>query len=180
MMALRSFYLKLLIFIGVGLLCACTTIPPGIKPVDNFELPRYLGKWYEIARFDHSFEEGLEQVTADYSMREDGGVKVLNRGFDSEKQVWNEAEGKAYFVQNTDVGHLKVAFFGPFYASYVIFLLDKAHYNYALVTGPNRDYLWILARTPQLSLQVQEQILQQAKEAGFATEKLIWLRYNSL
>jgi apolipoprotein D and lipocalin family protein len=164
-------------FLSVGLLCACTAIPQGIEPVDGFELPRYLGKWYEIARFDHSFERGLEQVSAEYSLREDDGVTLLNRGFNPESQEWQEAHGKAYFVQSSERGHLKVSFFGPFYASYVIFLLDKEDYNYAMITGPDRDYLWILARTPKLSSEVQEHILQQARVAGFATDKLIWVKH---
>lgn len=161
---------------SVCLLNACTSVPAGIKPVKDFELPRYLGKWHEIARFDHSFEKGLEQVSAEYSMRDDGGVKVLNRGFNAEKQQWDEAQGKAYFVETNDVGHLKVAFFGPFYASYVIFMLDKTNYSYAMITGPNRDYLWILARSPELSPQVQKLILQEAVTAGFDTDKLIWVK----
>jgi len=164
-------------FLSVCLLSACTAIPQGIEPVDDFELPRYLGKWYEIARFDHSFERGLEQVSAEYSLREDGGVTVLNRGFNPESQEWQEAQGKAYFVQNSELGHLKVSFFGPFYASYVIFLLDKENYNYAVITGPERDYLWILARTPTLPSELQQQILQQARAAGFATDKLIWVKH---
>jgi len=164
-------------FLSACFLSACTAIPQGIKPVDGFELSRYLGKWYEVARFDHSFERGLEQVSAEYSLRDDGGVKVLNRGFNPQSQEWDEAQGKAYFVQNSDVGHLKVSFFGPFYASYVIFLLDKEDYNYAMVTGPDRDYLWILARTPKLSFELQQQILQQARAAGFATDKLIWVKH---
>ncbi|KXI26865.1 lipocalin family protein [Paraglaciecola hydrolytica] len=176
-MTLAELYKTLGCFLSIFLLSACTSIPEGIEPVDGFELPRYLGKWYEIARFDHSFERGLEQVSADYSLRDDGGVKVLNRGFNAQSQEWDEAEGKAYFVQNSDVGHLKVSFFGPFYASYVIFLLDKENYNYAVITGPDRDYLWILARTPKLSPEVQEHILQQARIAGFATDKLIWVKH---
>jgi apolipoprotein D and lipocalin family protein len=179
-MNLHKWFLQVVLIISVGLLSACTSVPEGIQPVNNFELPRYLGKWYEIARFDHSFEEGLEQVTADYSMRDDGGVKVLNRGFSPEKGQWDEAEGKAYFVKNSDVGHLKVSFFGPFYASYVIFLLDKTDYNYAVITGPNRDYLWILARNPQLSTDVQTAVLQKARDAGFQTERLIWVKQKSL
>lgn len=173
-------FLKLILSItSLNMFVACTAVPEGIKPVDNFELPRYLGKWYEIGRFDHSFEEGLQQVTAEYSMRDDGGVSVLNRGFNPKKQEWDEAQGKAYFVNSSDVGHLKVSFFGPFYASYVIFELDKQHYNYALITGPDRDYFWLLARTPQLSTELQAQLVEQAREAGFDTSKIIWVDHNS-
>jgi apolipoprotein D and lipocalin family protein len=162
---------------GLLLLSACTSIPAGIQPVTDFELPRYLGKWYEVARYDHSFERGLEQVTADYSMGEDGEVIVLNRGFNPAKQKWKEAQGKAYFVQKPDVGHLKISFFGPFYASYVIFQLDKTDYQYAVITGPDRDYLWILARTPELPKSTLASLLDKAEKVGFDISKLIWVKH---
>ncbi|WP_166423354.1 lipocalin family protein [Paraglaciecola sp. 20A4] len=163
------------LLLAIFTISACTSIPEGIKPVSGFELNRYLGTWYEIARLDHSFEEGLEQVTAEYSMRPDGGVNVINRGFNQQKQVWDDAEGKAYFVGNEHVGHLKVSFFGPFYASYVIFSLDTEGYEYAMITGPNRDYFWILSRQPQLSPDVLQTLLGKARGAGFDTEKLIFV-----
>ena len=157
------------------LLSACTSLPEGIKPMRDFELQRYLGKWYEIARHDHSFERGLEQVTAQYSLLDDGGVKVINRGYNSEEQEWDEAIGKAYFVGEQNIGHLKVSFFGPFYASYVIFSLDNDNYGYAMITGPNRDYFWILARQPELEDDVLQSLLTKARDAGFDTEKLIFV-----
>ncbi|ABG39109.1 Lipocalin-like protein [Paraglaciecola sp. T6c] len=166
---------RLAILLFVVLLNACTSLPEGIKPVKDFELQRYLGKWYEIARHDHSFERGLEQVTAQYSMRDDGGVKVINRGFNPEEQEWDEAIGKAYFVGEQNTGHLKVSFFGPFYASYVIFSLDIDDYGYAMITGPNRDYFWILARQPELEDDVLQRLLTKARDAGFDTEKLIFV-----
>jgi apolipoprotein D and lipocalin family protein len=95
-------------------LCGCVGLPENVKPVDGFDLERYLGTWYEIARLDHAFERGLTKVTANYSLREDGGIKVVNRGYSTEKKRWKEAKGKAYFVRRQDVGHLKVSFFGPF------------------------------------------------------------------
>ena len=98
------------------LLVGCTGLPKGVVPVENFELQRYLGRWYEIARLNHSFEEGLEAVTADYSMRDDGGVRVINTGRDSETSAVEQAEGRAYFVGDSSEGHLKVSFFGPFLA----------------------------------------------------------------
>ena len=116
-------------------LAACTGMPEGVQPVSDFELDRYLGKWYEIARLDHSFERGLTQVTAEYSLRDDGGVRVVNRGFSADKGEWNEAEGKAYFVESPDLGYLKVSFFGPFYGSYVVFELDKEAYRVCVHFG---------------------------------------------
>ncbi len=99
------------------LLTGCTGIPEGLTVVDGFELPRYLGTWHEIARLDHSFERGLSDIRAEYSLREDGGVKVLNSGFDAETQQRRSAEGKAYFIDGPERGRLKVSFFGPFYGA---------------------------------------------------------------
>ncbi len=123
-------------------------MPASVEPVQGFDLNRYLGKWYEIARLDHSFEEGLDNVTAVYSLRDDGGVNVVNRGFLSKDDVYQEAEGRAYFVNDSDEGYLKVSFFRPFYASYVIFELDQDGYQYAFVSGPDTSFLWLLSRTP--------------------------------
>ncbi|MGB5398251.1 MAG: lipocalin family protein, partial [Gammaproteobacteria bacterium] len=140
--------MKYLSIIAALFLTACAGIPENVKPVDNFKLANYLGKWYEIARLDHSFERGLTNVTADYSLRDDGGVKVLNRGYSVEDGAWTDAEGKAYFVEGPDQGYLKVSFFGPFYGSYIVFELDHENYQYSLVSGPDTSYLWILARDP--------------------------------
>jgi len=162
--------------VGLGLLLSsCVSVPEGIEPVKGFELQRYLGKWYEIARLPHSFEEGLNRVTADYSMRDDGGVRVLNRGYSDQDQNWDEAEGKAYFVENTDTGYLKVSFFGPFYGSYLIFELDQQGYQYAYISGPSREYLWFLSRTPEVSEEQKADFVESAKSAGFDTEQLIWV-----
>jgi apolipoprotein D and lipocalin family protein len=170
----RIFTLTAFIF----LLSACTSLPDGIQPVKNFELPRYLGTWYEIARLDHPFERGLEQISAQYSMLDDGGIKVLNRGFNIAQQEWEEADGKAYFVGDSDTAHLKVSFFGPFYASYVIFLLDMQGYEYAMITGPDRDYLWILARQTSLPEDTLNTLVQHAKDNGYATDSLIYVDHT--
>lgn len=158
---------------------ACAVTPPqGMTPVTGFTLNRYLGKWYEIARLDHSFERGLSNVSATYSVRDDGGVKVLNRGYSDQEGTWQEAEGRAYFIGEPTVGSLKVAFFGPFYGGYHIVALDRVDYSYALISGPSRDYLWLLARSRQLAPPVRDALLQQAKALGFATEQLIWVRQD--
>ncbi|QYJ81751.1 lipocalin family protein [Shewanella aegiceratis] len=155
------------------LLTACTSAPKGIAPIEGFELSRYLGTWHEIARLDHSFERGLSQVTAEYQLRGDGGVSVTNRGFDVQSQSWKSAEGKAYFVESSDIGHLKVSFFGPFYGAYVIYRLD-ADYQYAFITSYNRDYLWLLARSPEVDESVRQAFITQAEKLGFDTQALIW------
>jgi len=155
------------------LLTGCVGIPENVKPVENFKLESYLGKWYEIARLDHSFERGLSQVTADYSLRDDGGLKVINRGYSAKENKWKEAEGKAYFVRGTDQGYLKVSFFGPFYGSYIVFELDHENYQYSLVSGPDKSYFWILARKPQINENVKNVLVAKAAALGFDTSKLI-------
>lgn len=157
----------------VLLLTGCTGMPDKVSPVTAFELNRYLGKWYEIARLDHSFERGLQGVTAEYRLRDDGGVAVLNRGYSQEEGEWKEAEGKAYFVGDDSVGHLKVSFFGPFYGSYVVFELDHEGYQYAFVSGPDTDYLWLLARTPEVPESLIENFRTSAASRGFDIGELI-------
>ena len=159
------------------LLTGCTSRPAGIEPVDNFTLDKYLGTWYEIARLPHSFEDGLSQVTATYSLRDDGGVKVINKGYDAKNQQWDEAEGKAYFVEDETTGYLKVSFFGPFYASYLIIELDP-QYRYAMVSGPDREYLWILSRTPVLAESVVTSLVAKAESLGYDTSKLIYVEQH--
>ncbi|MBE0551844.1 MAG: lipocalin family protein, partial [Ignavibacterium sp.] len=117
--------MKIISFLLTLLLAGCVVIPENVKLVEHFQVARYLGKWYEIARLDHSFEQGLTHVTAEYSLRQDGGVRVINRGYSAKENKWKEAEGKAYFVNRSDQGFLKVSFFGPFYGSYVVFELDQ-------------------------------------------------------
>jgi apolipoprotein D and lipocalin family protein len=158
------------------LLAGCVGTPDGLTPVSGFDVDRYLGTWYEIARLDHSFERDLQQVTARYSLNADSSVRVINRGFNARQQQWRQAEGTAKFVEQPDVGHLKVSFFGPFYGGYNVLVLDR-DYQYALVSGPNRDYLWILARTPTLPQAIYDDLLTQAHQMGFDTEKLIVVKH---
>lgn len=155
------------------LLTGCVGIPENVKPVENFKLENYLGKWYEIARLDHSFERGLSRVTADYSLRDDGGLKVINRGYSAKENKWKEAEGKAYFVRGSDQGYLKVSFFGPFYGSYIVFELDHENYQYSLVSGPDKSYFWILARTPQINENIKNILIAKAAALEFDMSKLI-------
>ena len=162
------------------LLClvGCTGLPENVTPVGEFKLETYLGTWYEIARLDHSFERGLTRVTADYSLRDDGGVRVLNRGYSARDRAWKEAEGRAYFVNQPDQGYLKVSFFGPFYGSYIVLALDRDSYQYSLVCGPDKSYLWILARRPKLDKAVLDGLIAKAATAGFDTSKLIFVDHD--
>lgn len=160
------------------LLTGCLGMPESVTPVQGFELDRYLGTWYEIARLDHSFERGLSNVTAQYAMREDGGVVVVNRGYSADDGEWEQARGKAYFVNEPDEGYLKVSFFGPFYGAYVIFELDQDDYNYAFVSGPNTDFLWFLSRTPTVPQALLDEFMAQAAQRGFDTEEIILVNHD--
>lgn len=167
--------MKTLFILAALLLAGCTGKPVNVEPVKQFEAAKYLGKWYEIARLDHSFERGLSNVTADYSMRDDGGIKVVNRGFKADGNEWKESVGKAYFVGAPDVGFLKVSFFGPFYGSYIVFDLDQPGYQYAMISGPDTSYLWILSRTPTMDEATKKRLVAKAQALGFDTSKLIYV-----
>lgn len=171
---------KTLLFLFAAFaLAGCLGVPEGATVVRDFEVDRYLGKWYEIARLDHRFERGLSRVTAEYSRRDDGGIRVLNRGYDTEKGAWDEAEGKAYFVADPDIGQLKVSFFGPFYGAYNIVALDHENYQWSMVVGPDTSYFWILARSPDLDSAILERLLAQAAELGVETSKLIYPEHQA-
>ena len=156
--------------------CAVKGPPDGIQAVTKFDLGTYLGTWHEVARLDHSFERGLEQVRAEYSLNKDGSVRVVNTGYDPVKKKWKTAEGRARFAGAADVASLEVSFFGPFYAGYHVFALDPA--RYALVTSGSRDNLWVLARTKTLPVERTQELLAQAVAAGFDTNALIWVKQH--
>lgn len=168
----KAFGIIMLVMVG------CVAIPSGIEPVTGFELERYLGRWYEIARLDHAFERGLTHVTADYRRQEDGRIRVVNRGYRPGEDRWETAEGVAVPVRAADVGRLKVSFFGPFYGGYNIIALDRTAYRHALVCGPSRSYLWILARDPILAPAVRDDLVARARALGFATEELIMVDHK--
>jgi apolipoprotein D and lipocalin family protein len=170
--------MKKISIVLVLFLTGCIGIPENVKPVDHFKLERYLGKWYEIARLDHSFERGLTRVTADYSLQDNGGVRVLNRAYSLKENIWKEVEGSAYFVKGSDQGYLKVSFFGPFYGSYIVFELDHENYQYALVCGPKKSYLWILARLPEMKEDIKDMLIAKATKLGFDTNKLIFVDHH--
>lgn len=161
-------------------LFGCTGIPEGVRAVKDLDVDRYLGTWYEIARLDHRFERGLSNISATYSLRQDGGLDVVNRGYDAGRQAWKEARGRAYFVADPSVGMLKVTFFWPFYGGYNVIELDNAGYRYALVSGPTREYLWILAREKSLEENIFNQLVSRAGELGFAVDQLIVVRHDML
>ena len=165
--------MRVFVLLMVLLLGGCLGMPERVTPVEAFQVERYLGPWYEIARLDHSFERGMVDVTAFYQWRSDGGISVLNRGFLPDSGQWKSAQGRAYFVEEPDRGYLKVSFFGPFYGSYVIFWLDE-EYQHAFVCGPNLSYLWLLSRSRQVPPSVLADFKRRAKSMGFDTGALIY------
>jgi apolipoprotein D and lipocalin family protein len=138
-----------------------------IPAVRSFDLQRYLGTWYEVARLPHSFENGLDKVTATYSLRENNMVEVINKGFNTAKGEWKEAKGKARFKNEIPGALLEVSFFWIFYADYKIIELDTINYSYAMITSGSKEYLWILSRTPQLDNAVYDSLLRKATNWGF-------------
>jgi apolipoprotein D and lipocalin family protein len=166
--------LKRLGMLCIVLLVSCTGLPDNVEPVSQFDTEQYLGTWYEIARLDHSFERNLERVTATYGLNEDGSISVLNKGFNTEKDEWRQAEGVAKPMGSSDIAHLKVSFFGPFYGTYAVFELAD-DYSYAFVSGYNTDYLWLLAREPDVSADVRQRFINESQALGFDTSKLIWV-----
>lgn len=162
-----------LIILIMLMLTSCMGVPDNVKVVDSINANEYLGTWYEIARIDNRFEKGLSRVTAEYRKREGGGITVINRGFEEESGSWKESTGKAFFVDGEDKGHLKVSFFGPFYGAYVVFALDAKDYQYALVSGPDTSYFWLLSRTPTMDAALRNRLIDDAVSKGFRREDIL-------
>lgn len=152
--------------IGLAALAGCVSVPAGVTPVTGFDLDRYLGTWYEIARLDHSFERNLTNVTATYSLNDDGSVRVANRGFDTRACEYDERIGRATFNGEPTVASLAVSFFGPFAGGYHVIALAP-DYSYAVVSGPNKSFFWILSRTPTLPDRTVDRILAEATANGY-------------
>lgn len=156
---------------------ACVSIPHGAVAVKPFNKQKYLGQWYEIARFDFTFERGLDHVTATYTLNDDKTIRVDNKGYSAEKQKWKQSIGKAKFVGAEDEARLKVSFFGPFYAGYNVIAIDE-NYQYALVAGNNLKYLWLLSRSKTMPQNVKDTYLAKAKNLGYNIDKLIWTKQD--
>jgi apolipoprotein D and lipocalin family protein len=155
-------------------LCSCSTIPRGVVAVKPFNKEKYLGKWYEIARLDFKYERNLNNTTAEYSLNDNGSIKVDNRGFNFKKGKNEQAIGKAKFIGNENIAMLKVSFFGPFYAGYNVIALDE-DYKYALVSGDRFKYLWILSRDTSIPVEIKNKYLKIAENLGYKTSNLIWV-----
>ena len=161
------------ILMAAIVLSGCVGKPEGVVPIRPFAIDRYLGEWFEIARLDHSFERGLTNVTATYTLRDDGSVGVLNRGFDRKTCQWKDADGRAVFQDTKDTASLSVTFFWPFAGGYHVFDLDQVGYGWALISGPSRDYLWILARRPDLPPEIRNRLVEKARSLDFPVNDLI-------
>ena len=165
---------KAILASSLALAAGCVSVPKvDNAPVATLDLNRYLGEWYEIARFDHSFERGVEQAKANYSLKGDGTVEVVNSGIKNGKPKTAVGKGK----KSDTPGLLRVSFFGPFYADYRVMLIDEG-YTYALVGSGSADYLWLLSRTPGLSETAKSELFAEARRRGYDTGKLIWVRQD--
>ncbi len=165
-----------IVLVGM-LLNSCAYIPKNAKPIEGFNQGRYLGKWYEIARIDHRFEKNMNNVTAQYSLNENGTIKVFNSGYDYVEKENKSATGTAKFRGDTNTAALKVSFFGPFYSGYNVIAIDK-DYKYALVAGESLDYLWILSRNPAIPDDVKQDYLKKATAIGYDTSRLLWVEHG--
>ena len=152
-----------------------TRVPRGITPVEGFEVERYMGRWYEIARLDHRFERGMTDVTADYRLQPDGTVQVVNSGMRGGQR--RSARATARFRGDPSVASLAVTFFPGFPGGYHVFALDE-DYRWALVSGPDRGYLWILARRPGIEPGLYRQLVGIARDRGFPVDRLIRVRHG--
>jgi apolipoprotein D and lipocalin family protein len=156
---------------------SCVSIPKGAKAVSPFDKEKYLGKWYEIARMDFKFEKNLDNVTATYTLRDNGLINVDNKGYNYQTKEWKQSIGKAKSTGDENTGRLKVSFFGPFYAGYNVIAIDE-NYQYALVAGNNLDYLWILSRQKTIPNEVRINYLKKASALGYDVSKLVWDKHN--
>ena len=169
-------YLLLTVIFMTGVY-SCVTIPKGAVAVKPFDKKRDLGQWYEIARLDFKFEKNLNNTTAEYSLNDNGTIKVDNQGYNTKKEKWEQAIGKAKFVGEANVAKLKVSFFGPFYAGYNVVAIDD-DYKYALVAGKNLKYLWILSRETSIPVKIKDKYLKIAEEIGYQTSDLLWVKHD--
>lgn len=156
---------------------SCRSIPQNAIAVKSFDKAKYLGKWYEIARLDFKYERNLNNTTAEYSLNENGSIKVDNQGYDTQEEEWKQAIGKAKFVGDENTAMLKVSFFGPFYGGYNVIAIDD-NYKYALVAGSSLKYLWILSRESKIPDHIKTKYLQIAENIGYETSNLLWIKHD--
>lgn len=170
-----------LALLGVGafvLINSCSVkVPENVTVVKNFDVEKYAGNWYEIARFDFKYEKDMKNVSATYTLNEDGSIQVVNKGYDFIKNEWKEVKGKAKFVGDEDKAALKVSFFGPFYSGYNVVAMEP-NYENVLVFGESNDYIWILSRNKTIPENIKTKFLAKAKEAGYDLDRLVWTEHD--
>ncbi len=176
-MKIRKVYYLLILSVMMFGLISCATIPNGAVAVKPFDKEKYLGKWYEIARLDFKYERNLNNTTAEYSLNENGTIKVDNKGYNTVRNRWEQAVGKAKFVAEENTAMLKVSFFGPFYSGYNVIAIDK-DYKYALVAGKSLKYLWILSRETHIPDHIKNDFLKVAEDIGYNTSNLLWVKHD--
>ena len=181
---------KILLLILFSCLASCCANTPENSDfaennhiIDNVDASQFLGTWYEIARLDHSYERGLDNVTTHYELQEDGSLSVINKGYNRQDERWDTIKGKAHFVETAHedtsyLGKLKISFPNFSNNAYNIIALDKVYYNYMMVSGENKKALWLLSRTPELTYPIKQHIVSQARSLGFATDELIYVNQN--
>lgn len=167
------------VFITLNYLTSCksSSIPIQIEVVTPFDVNKFDGTWYEIARFDFKHEKDLSNVTANYSLNTDGSIKVVNKGFNYVKNKWEEVNGKAKFTSSKNLGSLQVSFFGPFYSGYHIVMLEP-NYDSVLIFGDTTDYIWILSRNKTITESTKQKFLAKAKDAGYDLNRLVWTKHD--
>jgi lipocalin len=143
-----------------------------MQTVSDVDLNRYMGVWYEIGRFPHSFEKGLVGVTATYRLKDNGKVEVLNQGYKNTLDgKLKKAKGFAKVPDPNETGRLKVYFFWPFGGDYLILDLDK-DYQWVLIGSNSKNYLWILSRTPQMPESEYQRLVEKARSLGYDTSRI--------
>ncbi len=176
-MKARIFIYLLVTSLIVTGLYSCVTIPEGAVAVKPLDTKKYLGKWYEIARLDFKYERDLDNTTAEYSLNDNGTIRVQNKGYNTKKQEWDQAIGKAKFVGDPNTAMLKVSFFGPFYSGYNVIAIDE-EYKYALIAGESLKYLWILSRETTIPTEIRDKYLKLAQDIGYKTADLLWVKHD--
>lgn len=165
------------LFTAIAYLKFRRNIPKNVTAVKNFKKEKYLGKWYEIARFDYSYERNLNNTSAEYSLNKDGTIRVINKGYDYKQNKMKVARGEAKFAGPATEGKLKVSFFKPFYSGYNVIAIDEDYKN-ALVAGRNLNYLWLLSREKNMPQKIKEEYLRIAESFGYDISKLIWVQHD--
>ena len=173
-MKILSAAILILILVSLGyLMFGKQGIPDGVTAVTPFDLKRFEGTWYEIARLDHGFEKNMSHVSFTYTLKDGGDFEVVNKSLDGKNGRWETSEGKGAFIGDPNVGRLKVSYFGPFYGRFNIIALDEKNYSWAMATGPSTRYLWILSRKKTLEDPIIQDLIRKAIGMGFKLDKMV-------